>query len=129
MAGLGDVMVRVLVCGGRDFYNKALLKKTLDEIHAKTPITCLIQGGAKTGADWLAKHWGTAYGGLRKDQQEEYEANWNAYKKGAGPIRNTFMLQMSRPDLVVAFNTGGPGTADMMRKARSAKVKVLEINA
>lgn len=117
--------MRVLVCGGRKFYDKALLKKTLDEIHSKTPITCLIQGGAG-GADWLAKHWATAYGGLTKEQQQEYKADWNAYGNSAGPIRNGVMLKLGKPDLVVAFK-GGDGTADMVRKAKSAKVKVLEI--
>ncbi len=113
--------MRVLVCGGRNFYNKALLKKTLDELHAKTPITCLIQGGAD-GADFLAKHWATAYGGMK---QEEHKADW-ALGRGAGPLRNAVMLKAGRPDLVVAFK-GGDGTADMVRKAKAAGVKVMEI--
>jgi hypothetical protein len=116
-------MVRVLVCGGREFYNKALLKKTLDELHAKTPITCIINGKCKTGADFLSTHWAVAYGGMKI---EEYEANWNAQGKSAGPIRNTMMLALSHPDLVLAF-PGNDGTADMVRKAKKAKVKVIEI--
>lgn len=120
--------MRVLVCGGRKFYNKLLLKKTLDEIHAKQPITCIIHGGAN-GADFLAKHWVTAYGGM---QEEEYKADWNNNGRSAGPKRNAIMLAMGKPDLVVAFgseenDTRGKGTADMVRKARSAKVTVKEI--
>ena len=114
--------MRVLVCGGRGFYNKLLLKRILDAIHAETPITCIIQGGAN-GADWLAKHWATAYGGM---PQEEYKADWLGQGRSAGPKRNAIMLKASRPDLVVAF-PGGKGTADMTKKARVAGVKVMEI--
>ena len=116
--------MRVLVCGGREFYNKALIKKTLDELHAKTPITCLIQGGAN-GADFLAKHWATAYGsGI---DQEEYKYERGGTGKQAGSIRNLAMLIHGKPDLVVAF-PGDSGTADMKRQARKAGVKVLEIS-
>jgi hypothetical protein len=120
--------MRVLVCGGRKFYNKALLKATLDALHKAHPISCIIQGGAN-GADFLAKHWATAYGGMK---QEEYKADWKAHGISAGSIRNSIMLRLSKPDLVVAFGsqekgTRGTGTADMVKKARAAKVKVLEI--
>lgn len=121
--------MRVLVCGGRKFYDKALLKKTLDELHAKTPITCIIQGGA-SGADFLTKHWATVYGGM---PSEEYKADWAGQGRSAGPKRNAVMLKASRPDLVVAFGsekneTRGKGTADMVRKAKAAGVKVVEIS-
>jgi len=120
--------MRVLVCGGRKFYDKLLLKRTLDALHAETPITCLIHGGAN-GADWLAKHWATAYGGM---PQEEYKADWLGQGRSAGPKRNAIMLKASRPDLVIAFgdeanDTRGKGTADMVKKARSAGVKVMEV--
>lgn len=114
--------MRVLVCGGREFYDKKLLKKTLDELHKKQPITCIIQGGAN-GADWLAKHWAMAYGGM---PQEEYKADWTRQGHSAGPKRNAIMLKASRPDLVIAF-PGGKGTADMVRKAKAAGLTVMEI--
>ena len=114
--------MRVLVCGGRNFYNKALIKRTLDELHKKTPITCLIHGGA-SGADFLANHWATAYGGM---PQEEYPYKLGGTSKAAGLIRNLMMLVQGKPNLVVAF-PGGKGTADMVRKARKAGIKVMEI--
>lgn len=113
--------MRVLVCGGRDFYNKALLKKTLDELHKKHVITCIIQGGAN-GADLLTKHWAVAYGGM---PIEEYKADWKQ-GRSAGPRRNAQMLKDGKPDLVVAF-PGGTGTADMTRKARTAGLTVIEV--
>jgi hypothetical protein len=39
-------------------------------------------------------------------------------------MRNQAMLDYGKPDLVVAF-PGGKGTADMVRRARVAGVKVL----
>ncbi|MCH9665459.1 MAG: DUF2493 domain-containing protein [Gammaproteobacteria bacterium] len=48
------------------------------------------------------------------------------YNVKAGFNRNGLMLKNGKPDLVVAFE-GGNGTADMMRIARSAGVKVVHI--
>lgn len=114
--------MRVLVCGGRNFYDKQLLKSTLDRLHAEQPISCIIQGGA-SGADFLSKHWAVAYGGMRV---EEYKADWKSNSRSAGPKRNALMLLLGKPDLVVAF-PGGKGTADMTRRARRAGLTVIEI--
>lgn len=114
--------MRVLVCGGRHFYNKLLLKRTLDDLHILQPITCIIQGGA-SGADFLAKHWAVAY---HKDIiVVEYKADWEQ-GRSAGPRRNALMLKDGKPDLVLAF-PGGKGTADMTRKAKAAGLTVMEI--
>lgn len=114
--------MRVLVCGGRTFYNKVLFKRTMDKIHAETPITLIIQGGA-SGADFLAKHWAKAVACV---PQEEHKALWEGQGRSAGPIRNKMMLELGKPDLVVAF-PGGKGTANMVKQALSKRVKVIEI--
>ena len=54
--GIAEVSLRVLICGGRRFSDTGFLWKTLDELHAKTPIAEVIVGGA-VGADTLAEHW------------------------------------------------------------------------
>jgi YspA, cpYpsA-related SLOG family len=118
--------MRVLICGGRNFADKMFLKKTLDAIHAETPITCIIHGSNKKtgskGADRLAMYWA----GLTGVKKESYEADWDLHGRKAGPIRNTEMLEKSYPDLGVAFQ-GGPGTADMVKKMKAANVKVIEV--
>jgi hypothetical protein len=38
--------MRVLICGGREFADASSLCKTMDELHAKTPIAEVIVGGA-----------------------------------------------------------------------------------
>ena len=114
--------MRVLVCGGRKFYNKLLLKRTLDALHDERGITCIIHGGA-TGADFLAKQWAIAYGGM---PEEEYKYERGGTGKSAGSIRNLMMLVQGKPDLVVAF-PGNNGTADMKRQARKHGVLVMEV--
>jgi len=70
----------------------------------------------------LAQEWAEARG----VPCEVYLANWAELGRKAGPIRNQQMLDEGRPTLVVAF-PGGRGTADMIRRARSAGVEVIEI--
>ena len=53
---------------------------------------------------------------------------WEKHGKAAGPIRNQFMLEQEKPDLVIAFD-GGRGTADMMRRSRRAGVDTIHIEA
>ena len=114
--------MRVLVCGGRDFSDRKMMREVLSRIHAERPFTCLIHGGA-AGADRLAEDWGRDEGlpVIRVD------ANWDRYGRSAGPIRNGWMLDLCQPDAVVAF-PGGSGTADMVARARAAAVEVLEIS-
>jgi len=115
------MMTRVLVCGGRDFHDAALVERTLNDIDP--PISCIIEGGA-AGADYLGRTWAK----LRQRGVETYEAMWARDGKAAGPIRNQAMLINGKPDLVVAF-PGGRGTADMVRRARAAGVEVREVVA
>lgn len=113
--------MRVLVCGGRDFDDKVAMDSWLDLIHAKTPITAIINGGAR-GADSLASVWARS----RHVDLHVYMADWERYNKSAGPIRNGIMITEGKPDLVVAF-PGGKGTANMIEQAKAANIEVREI--
>ena len=115
MAGL-----RILVCGGRDFTNKAAVWQALDRLHAKRPIAAIIQGTSR-GADTLAAEWGWERG----ITVCSFPADWDQYGRRAGTIRNQRMLDEGKPDGVVAF-PGGVGTADMTRRARAAGLTVWE---
>lgn len=112
--------MRVLVCGGRDYADKARVFATLDALHATTPITCIIDGCAR-GADALGATWAVA----RNIPQDRFPADWNTHGTAAGPIRNAQMLSEGKPDRVVAF-PGGTGTANMIALARKAGVLVQE---
>jgi predicted Rossmann-fold nucleotide-binding protein len=126
--------MRILVCGGRDFYKYSLLYATLEKLlddvwqeDEDEPIT-IIQGGA-SGADFLAKVFALdemAWLLVPRVLHEEYKADWKKYGKGAGHIRNQEMLDVGKPDIVVAF-PGGVGTKDMVTRAKNAGIKVLEL--
>lgn len=108
--------MRVLVCGGRYYANADKVNAVLDELHPSQVIT----GGA-TGADTLAANW------ARQTSTDllVMRAEWLLYGKRAGPERNARMLAVG-PNLVVAF-PGGRGTADMVKKAKAAGVRVMEV--
>lgn len=112
-------MIRLLVCGGRDFSDRRTVYAELDRIHAERGVAVLIAGGAR-GADNLAADWA----GMRSIPKLIYNANWDRNGRAAGPLRNEHMLKDGKPDLVIAF-PGGKGTADMMRRAKAAGVEVV----
>lgn len=113
--------MRVLVCGGRDFKDWEKLKDTLNQIDQDPGISLIIHGGAR-GADELADRWAMESGSAIK----VFYAQWDLRGRFAGMIRNQQMLKEGKPDLVVAF-PGGRGTADMVRRAKAAGVKVIEV--
>jgi hypothetical protein len=113
--------MRVLVCGGRKFEDRAMLWDVLDGLHAQHRFSVIIHGAQK-GADTLADHWALA----NKIPPYRFHAAWTQHGNAAGPIRNARMLAKGKPDLVVAF-PGSNGTNDMMNKALAAKVAVLRV--
>ncbi len=131
------IIMRVLVCGGRDYKDRDHIWNTLCEIDAETPITVVIHGCA-TGADDEGMIWAQACG----KKHAPFAAAWDdlshpdalirtrrdgsRYDAKAGPRRNARMIAEGKPDLVVAF-PGGDGTADMVRKARAAGIPIRQI--
>ena len=112
--------MRVLVCGGRDYRDRARAYAELDRLPREGLV---IITGAANGADSLARDWCFARDGV---EIEQYPADWKTYGKAAGPIRNQQMIDEGRPDLVLAF-PGGRGTADMVKKAKAANIPVTEV--
>jgi hypothetical protein len=111
--------VRIIVCGGRDYADRAFVFQVLDKIHTLRGICEIIQGECPTGADRFAREWAINMG----QEPTRCRAEWEKYGKRAGPIRNRQMLEL-KPDGVVAFDTGGPGTRDMITAAQEAGVPV-----
>lgn len=114
--------MRVLVCGGRDFYDQNAVFSALDDLEAKHGELVVIQGGAP-GADLVARNW--CYQHKSRVRMINEPADWKAHGRAAGPIRNSLMLSEHKPDVVLAF-PGGRGTADMVRKAEAAGVPVVK---
>jgi len=113
--------LRVLVCGGRKYLDQDHVWTTLAELNAEQPIGLIIHGAA-TGADRLAQDWARS----RLIPEREFDANWPKYGAEAGAIRSQQMIDEGKPDLIVAF-PGGPGTADLVQRARLRGLKVIEV--
>jgi hypothetical protein len=109
--------MRVLICGGRDFRDGAMLSDALVPYRGKAKV--VIHGDA-TGADRLADKWGKIWGALVLP----FPADWTTHGRAAGPIRNQQMIDEGKPDIVIAF-PGGRGTADMVRRAEKAGIEVI----
>lgn len=114
--------MRVLVCGGRDFTDGTSVRVQLATLYDEHGDNLVVMHGGATGADSLADHWCHSKGVC----QMVFRAAWHRYDFRAGPIRNQWMLDHGKPDLVLAF-PGGRGTADMVRRARAAGVNVVEV--
>ncbi|KOX50211.1 hypothetical protein ADL19_19280 [Streptomyces purpurogeneiscleroticus] len=113
--------MRLIVCGGRDFLNRAVVFAGLDLVHEWIwPITHLIEGGQRTkhkgmtvgGADF----WGNRWAAERDIRCTTVKADWSTWKGQAGPMRNAAMLRL-KPQVVVGF-PGGSGTENMLDLAR-----------
>lgn len=113
----------VAVSGGRDYWNKDLIYRVLDETHAEIPITLLIEGECPDGgADEVSRLWAKArevnYMGV-PPKVKRY--GWPA----AGPKRNHEMADM-KPDLWVLF-PGGRGTDSARKIAKACGIERLEV--
>lgn len=114
-------MMRVLVCGGRDFFDYRKVKIALEML---MPIDVVIHGAA-AGADSMAAKWATIHD-VDVVAFPVTKEEWTSLGRQAGPARNQRMLDEGKPDLVLAF-PGGRGTADMVRRACREGVLVLEV--
>jgi hypothetical protein len=111
--------LRLIVCGGRQYLDHLTVTKVLDQVHAENPISELICGGAP-GTDDFVKRWAHE----NCVSVTVVLAEWQKYGGDAGLKRNQKMLELN-PDGVIAF-PGGAGTADMVRLAREAGLKLWE---
>ncbi len=114
-------MRTVLVCGGRDYYDRDSLFGMLDRLHAEEPIGLIVNGGA-AGADGLSSAWAMKRGVALVEIGIEFGKSLE--KAALAPIRKELVLA-TRPGLLVAF-PGDEGTASIVRIAREAGVTVLE---
>lgn len=108
--------MKILVCGGRDWYDMKLIREHLSKY--EKPITVI--HGAARGADSLAGYVATALG----FDVMVFPADWDEYGKAAGMIRNKQMLSAA-PDLVLAFHDDiehSKGTKNMVALAQASNV-------
>ncbi|WP_293854344.1 SLOG family protein [Sphingomonas sp. SCN 67-18] len=104
------------VTGGRSYDNYDHVKRVLDEERPGA----IVQGECPYGgADAMAARWCADNGvpciGIK--------ANFNHYGRGAGPIRNGWMLDLIEVYKVIAF-PGGRGTENCVEQARRREILV-----
>lgn len=111
----------LLVCGGRSFVMSDYYAAKFREVVEHFDVVAVVHGGA-AGAD-------TSAGRLAEElglPVTVYSAAWETHGRAAGPIRNQRMLDEANPDLVLAL-PGARGTADMVRRAREAGVRIINL--
>lgn len=113
--------MRIVVTGGREFNDQRVISRALRAVHEKHGISCLIAGGAR-GADINCQAWAER----QRIPVAVYRADWNAFGKRAGILRNQQMIDEGKPEAAVAF-PGGRGTADMVRRLKASGIPVWEI--
>lgn len=103
--------VKIIVAGGRDFDDCALLDEVLDQYLENHEIEEIVSGKAK-GADFLGETWAVHHDIPIKP----FPAEWHKHGRGAGHVRN---LKMARyADVLFAFWDGeSKGTNGMIHDA------------
>ena len=118
---------RIIVSGGRDFNNYILLSQTLDAIMKRYTFSEVqIVSGCCRGADALGEQYATVHGIPIK----RFPADWLAYGKAAGPIRNREMAEYAAEcdGMLDAFWDGkSRGTASMIRLAEKYRLQIKTI--
>lgn len=118
---------RILICGGREWNDAETIQYVVDELVATYGDDISIIHGAARGADTLAgraalnRHLVTV----------SVPAKWKKYDKKAGTIRNQFMLDRCKPELVIAFHedlANSKGTGHMVRISLKANIPVIRIS-
>lgn len=115
-------MLKVIVAGGREFdtfedYEK--LKAVLGYyLSSRDPSEIEIVSGVARGADSLGERYAKEFGLAVK----QFPADWDRFGKKAGPFRNAQMAYYA--DALIAFDTGGRGTAHMIDLARRSELKI-----
>ena len=88
-----------IVTGSRQWTNSSVIYKALKYHQEADKISTIVEGEA-AGADLMARqvalHLGINVIGV--------PALWKEYGKSAGVMRNTMMLEMAKPKLIIAFH-------------------------
>jgi hypothetical protein len=108
----------VAISGGRDYPNRRQVHAVLRDLRAT-----IVVGDCPTGVDHWVREWcdyGLTHGYV-------YRADWDGLGKAAGPERNGRMLRTENPDLLIAFDNGGPGTNDCIRQAKQLGILTVRV--
>lgn len=109
----------VLVCGSRTWKDRGKINAVLDGLDKNGLV--ILTGGCR-GADRLAMRWAL-------DSEIPFitvPAQWKLHGRGAGPRRNTAMLNYWNPEEVIGFGDT-TGTLHMLSISKMAGLPVKQI--
>ena len=120
---------RIVICGGRHFNDYEQLKTTITNFLKQRKIeveNVEIVSGHCQGADMLGEQYAKEYG----LNLTIFPADWQKYKRKAGPIRNKQMIEyimQTENKAVIAFvSENSKGTKQTVLLAKRAGVFVVE---
>ena len=112
-------MYHLIIAGGRDFDDYALLERTVDQFLENIQDEITIFCGKARGADSL----GEQYAKSRGYAVEYFPPDWRRYGRGAGLVRNREMVE--KADALAAFWDGGSrGTEHIIQLARDRRLRL-----
>jgi len=100
--------MKLIIAGGREFNDYDLLKKEALEFIGDEKVDTIISGMAP-GADTLGVKFAKEFG----YDLAEYPADWKAFGRRAGPIRNKIMAHKAS-HLLAFWNGKSTGTRHMI---------------
>lgn len=117
--------MRIVVSGSRAWpqYAKKQIWDILDEFNSTTFLDFVGVGDA-SGVDRFTYEWLQEVAHLPR---QVFYADWDRYKKDAGPIRNRAMLKDVNPDFLAAFlipREDCRGTWDCIEAAQELGIRV-----
>lgn len=112
--------MKLLVTGSRGWQHKGIIHRLLCQLKPDS----VVHGDCKDGADAMADLIATRL----RIPVKRYPACWELLGKSAGIQRNTEMLVMENPDVVLAFWDGqSRGTKHTIDTARELNLKVMVV--
>lgn len=114
-------MTKIVIAGSRYFEDYKIIREyalyCLKQENLSDPI-CILSGGGR-GVDACGERFSKEMG----FQLKLFPADWNKYKRAAGPIRNKAMVQEA--DIVICFwDKKSKGTKSLIDFARKESKKV-----
>lgn len=134
---------KVIIAGGRDFTDYALLKRKVDNILKNKKNILVVSGACNTGKLTYNRPDGTAVcgaDGLGERYAEEkghdvkhFPADWGKFGRAAGMIRNGEMAEYVAEDVkeggaIVFWDQKSKGSKGMIHEATKRGLKVKIIN-
>ena len=110
--------MKVIIAGSRDFKDYTMLTRYCDKI-LLNQINIEIVSGTASGADRLGEKYTIKKGYPIK----KFPADWDKFKKAAGPIRNRKMAEYA-DGLIAFWNSKSKGTENMIQEANKLNLKV-----